>query len=47
MFGWLKGSRESVVSFCDRCAQVCDDRCRRGTVKDEAALGVLRFGVRF
>jgi hypothetical protein len=41
------GSREVVVSFCDRCGQVCDEGCRQAAVREEALLAALRFGVRF
>jgi hypothetical protein len=47
MFKWQKTSREAVVSFCDRCAQVCDAGCRRAAIREQAQLRALRFGVRF
>jgi hypothetical protein len=47
MFNWLKMSREAVVSFCDRCAKVCDAGCRQAAIREQARLRALRFGVRF
>jgi hypothetical protein len=39
-------SKESSVSFCDRCASVCDDRCRSNAVHEAVLQRGLagRFG---
>ena len=37
---------ESTVSFCDRCGQVCDERCRSDAQREQALLQRLRLGIR-
>ena len=37
--------KELAVSFCDRCARVCDARCRSGAVRELAVTRVLLAGV--
>jgi hypothetical protein len=42
----LRSSKELPVEFCDRCAQVCDSRCRAEAVRERARMQALRFGGR-
>jgi hypothetical protein len=46
MLSWWRKSKEFVVEFCDRCAQVCDAACRAEAVRERARVMVLRFGGR-
>lgn len=46
MVRWLRKSRESVVEFCDRCAQVCDAACRVDAARERARIQVLFVGGR-
>jgi hypothetical protein len=39
-------TKESVVSFCERCGEVCDDGCRRAALRERALLQQLWLGVR-
>jgi len=34
----LRGKRkhENVITFCDRCGEVCDNRCRSNAIFDHA-----------
>jgi hypothetical protein len=41
----LKSPKELAVEFCDRCAKVCDARCRAAALRERALS--LRLGVRF
>jgi hypothetical protein len=36
----LIGTREVAVRFCERCAEVCDDRYRRRTPLQQMWLGL-------
>ena len=40
------GRGKLAVSFCDRCARVCDAGCRSGAVRELALTRVLGAGVR-
>ncbi len=40
------GRGKLAVSFCDRCARVCDAGCRSGAVRELAVTHVLRAGAR-
>jgi hypothetical protein len=44
----MKGRKNNTptVSFCDRCASVCDARSRENTVRARAERAVLRHGFR-
>ena len=37
----LRRSKELAVEFCDRCARVCDARCRKAAIRDRALSGRL------
>jgi hypothetical protein len=39
-------SKALAVEFCDRCARVCDDRCRAAAIRGSATVQALRMGVR-
>lgn len=41
-----KTSRRHLVAFCERCAQVCDARCRASALRDDARSRVLRYAGR-
>ncbi len=43
---WLRHPRESVVEFCDRCAQVCDAACRADAGRERARMQALLVGGR-
>ncbi|MCZ7587471.1 MAG: hypothetical protein M5U27_01135 [Gaiella sp.] len=46
MWKLFEKERESTVSFCDRCGQVCDERCRSEALREQALLQQLRLGFR-
>ena len=46
MWSLSKHSKESAVSFCERCSEVCDDACRRAALRERALLQQLWLGVR-
>ncbi len=46
MWKLLDNRREHVVSFCDRCGQTCDERCRQAAVREQALLRRLSPGMR-
>ena len=46
MIRWFRRGKELTVSFCDRCARVCDAGCRSGAVREPTVTRVLRAGVR-
>jgi hypothetical protein len=37
---------ETTVGFCERCGDICDDRCRRVASRERALLHQARLGVR-
>jgi len=39
-------TKEVAVSFCERCAEVCDEGCRRAALHEPALLQQLWLGVR-
>lgn len=47
MLRLFKRTKELAVSFCDRCARVCDAGCRATALREQALEKALRFGVRF
>ena len=46
MVRWLGRGKKLVVSFCDRCARICDAGCHSGAVRELALTRVLGAGVR-
>jgi hypothetical protein len=44
---WLlsRKAKESAVRFCERCAQVCDDTCRRAALRDRVLLQQMWRGM--
>jgi hypothetical protein len=34
----LRRSKELAVEFCDRCARVCEARCRKAALRERALL---------
>jgi len=38
-------TKEVAVSFCERCAEVCDEGCRRAALHEPALLQPLWLGV--
>jgi hypothetical protein len=38
--------KEVAVTFCERCAEVCDDRCRRAALHERTLPQQLWLGVR-
>jgi hypothetical protein len=37
--------KKSTVRFCERCARVCDDACRRAVLRDRVLLQQAWRGV--
>lgn len=37
--------KESAVRFCERCARVCDDMCRRAALRERVLLQQVWRGV--
>ena len=37
--------KESTVRFCERCARVCDDTCRRAALRERVLLQQIWRGV--
>jgi hypothetical protein len=46
MLRLFRKSKERLVEFCDRCARVCDGRCRAVAIRERALMQALRVGVR-
>ena len=47
MLGLMKKTRERVVTFCERCGQVCDASCCARAIRERARSRALANGVRF
>ena len=44
--GTLSGKlKESTVRFCERCARVCDETCRRAVLRERVLLQQIWRGV--
>lgn len=39
-------TKEVAVTFCERCAEVCNEGCRRAALREQALLQQLWLGVR-
>lgn len=39
-------TKEVAVTFCERCAELCEEGCRRAALRERALLQQLWLGVR-
>ena len=39
-------TKELSARFCERCAEICDDGCRRAALRERALVQQLWLGVR-
>lgn len=46
MLKLFRKSKELAVAFCDRCARICEARCRAAVIRERALMQALRLGVR-
>lgn len=42
----FRKTRESTITFCERCGEVCDERCGPRALRERALLNHAWFGVR-